>query len=65
MIKSNETDWIQWDYQIKTFRAEINGIIYGKYSYEFETLESIISFLNIELNQEQIDELNNAKINEG
>ena len=61
MIKLNENDWIQWDNQIKTFRAQINGIIYGKYSYEFSTVEEINSFASLDLNEEQVQELNDFK----
>ena len=65
MIKLNNEDWIQWDNQIKTFRAQINGIIYGKYSNEFETVQSIIDFIVLTLTEDQIQELNEEKINEG
>lgn len=35
-----EGGWAQWDYQIGTYRAEVNGVIYGTYTGEIETLEA-------------------------
>lgn len=61
MVKLNENDWIQWDNQIKTFRAQINGILYGKYSYEFSTLAEIVAQTNLNLSEDQTQELNDSK----
>lgn len=28
-------DYAQWDYQLGTFRAEVDGVVYGRFTGEF------------------------------
>jgi hypothetical protein len=54
-----ENGWAQWDWQIGTFRADINGEIYGKFTGDIMTAAELSVRLLPEtaLTQEQIAEL--------
>ncbi len=47
----------QWDYQIKTFRAEKGGVIYGNYTGEYTTPQALNDALGGVFTKEQMDEM--------
>lgn len=56
--------WAQWDQQIGTYRAEVNGIVYGTYTGEIETLEAfqiLLAGLGITLSEQDIADLTAQK----
>lgn len=57
--------WAQWDYQIKTFRGEKNGVLHGKYSGEFVTAQEIADDMALTLSETELTELNNEKTQAG
>lgn len=54
-----ENGWVQWDWQIGTFRAEINGVITGNFTGDIMTAAELAARLLPEtvLTPEQITEL--------
>lgn len=56
--------WAEWDWQLGTFRAQINNNITGKYTGDINTVEELaIRIFPTILTAEQILELNKEKQN--
>ncbi len=49
-----------YDTWLQTFRAEVNGVIFGDYSNEFTTVESLQAVINC-LTENDIEMLNKEK----
>lgn len=43
--------WAQWDYQIGTFRAEFDGVIYGVYTGEYPTAAALSAVIPLSTDQ--------------
>jgi hypothetical protein len=51
-----ENGWVQWDGQIGTYRAEINGTIYGTHTGHLTTVEELQAAIPVELTEaEQLE----------
>jgi hypothetical protein len=49
--------WVQWDNQIGTFRAELEGVLYGVFTGDIETVSDLKDRTGIELTIEQENDL--------
>jgi hypothetical protein len=49
--------WLQWDYQLGTFRGQANGITYGVFGGQFTAASDIAAAIGESLSQEHLDEL--------
>jgi hypothetical protein len=52
--------WAQYDYQIGTYRAEVNGVIYGTYTNEIATIEHLqilLAGFGVELSAQDVSDL--------
>lgn len=61
MVKLDDTTWLQWDWQIGTFRGEKDGIVYGLFTDEHPTAESLIAAMGVALTDEQLADLQAEK----
>jgi hypothetical protein len=61
VVRLNDTTWLQWDWQIGTFRGEKDGVIYGEYTGEHITAESLIHEMGVTLTEEQLADLKAEK----
>jgi hypothetical protein len=57
-----ENGWLQYDYQLGTFRGEHNGLIYGNYSNEHETAFSLVDAMDVELTEQELADLQSEKV---
>lgn len=60
MIRHNDF-WIQYDYQIRTFRGEKDGVVHGVYEDEFTDIDSICSVMGVSVSDEEKVELSFEK----
>lgn len=49
--------WLQWDYQIATFRGEIDGRIFGGFGGEFTTPQDLAAAAGVSVSPEGLAEL--------
>lgn len=62
MIRLNDSTWLQWDWQIGTFRGEKDGVIFGAYTDEHQTAESLVEAMGVELSVEQMADLKAERV---
>lgn len=53
--------WAQWDQMIGTFRAEKDGVVYGTYTGEIETIVQLEAVLGIEFTEGESADLEHEK----
>jgi len=56
--------WAQWDAQIGTFRAEIDGVVYGTFTGSMPTASDLSDALPSPLTSKQIIALSEEKVGE-
>jgi hypothetical protein len=56
-----EGGWAQWDYQIGTYRAEVNGVIYGVFTDEISTVNEFEAILGVEFSEQDRQDLEAEK----
>ena len=49
--------WAQWDQQIRTYRAEKDGVVYGVYTGNIETVEQLAEVLGVEFTEAEVADL--------
>lgn len=49
--------WAQWDYQIGTFRAQVDGVIYGTVARQYLTVEALSAACGVAFDPEQVSDL--------
>ena len=56
-----EGGWAQWDYQIGTYRAEVNGVVYGVFTDEIGTVNELEAILGVEFSEQDQQDLEAEK----
>ena len=62
MVRLDDTTWLQWDWQIGTFRGEKDGVIYGEFTGEHSTAESLVAAMGVTLTDEQLADLKAERV---
>lgn len=61
--------WAQWDYQIGTFRAEVDGVVHGAFTGDIGTVEALAAVLlsahGIELTADELEALRQSQEGHG
>lgn len=53
--------WAQWDQAIGTYRAEKDGVVYGNYTGEIETIAQLEAVLGLEFTDGEVADLESEK----